>query len=80
MSKHHHDECVTCIEDEEDETKEKVIRLILSIFLLVIGFILHGNILFIVLSYVIIGYDVIKEAFEHFLNGLLGNIMRLLLL
>ena len=71
MIKHHHKECITCQEDDEYEAKEKIIRLIISIILLVISFILKGNIILIILSYIVIGYDIMKEAIGNLMNGFL---------
>ena len=71
MIKHHHKECITCQEDDEYEAKEKIIRLIISIILLAISFILKGNIILIILSYIVIGYDIMKEAIGNLMNGFL---------
>lgn len=71
MIKHHHKECITCQGDDEYEAKEKIIRLIISIILLAISFILKGNIILIILSYIVIGYDIMKEAIGNLMNGFL---------
>ena len=55
-----------CHEDEESHLPI-VIRLILGSLLFITAFIIHSNILFII-SYIILGYDVILSAFRNYKN------------